>query len=109
MLTGASAFRALVSRENLACSAQNDPSPNFFPQRHRIFTSGGWDRTDTNPVDFQWLAGSVSARASGDVLEVGPLEAPDRLTLARVAAAWPRLHGSLKAAILAIVEAGERE
>jgi hypothetical protein len=30
MMTGASAFRALVSRENHACPAQNDPGPNFF-------------------------------------------------------------------------------
>ena len=37
-MTGASAFRALVSRENPSCPAQNDPSPNFSPQGHRIFT-----------------------------------------------------------------------
>jgi hypothetical protein len=33
----------------------------------------------------------------------------DRRLLARVVEVWPRLHGSLKLAILAIVDAGERD
>ncbi len=73
-----------------------------------IYGSGGRDRTDPNTIDFQWVAGLVSARASGEAFEVGHLAPPDRLLLARVVDAWPRLHGSLKLAILAIVEAQEK-
>jgi len=69
--------------------------------------SGGWDRTYGSGSDFQLVAGAVSAIVSGEVFEVGHIPAPDRRLLARVVAAWPELNGSLRMAILAIVEGSE--
>jgi hypothetical protein len=66
--------------------------------------SGGWDRTYGNGIDFQSVAAPVSAIVSGEVFEVGHIPPPERRLLARVVEAWPELNGSLRMAILAIVE-----
>ena len=61
------------------------------------------------------MAPAVGIEPTASALSINELEhlhslldSPDFRLLLRVAAAWPRLHGSLKLAILAIVDAEER-
>lgn len=65
-------------------------------------------RTFWNPAEAESVTGPVSARASGDVFEVGHIPTPDRALLARVVDSWPRLPDPLKLAILAITDAAPR-
>lgn len=66
--------------------------------------SGGWDRTNALRIDYQRVSEPVSAIVSGAPPGWNELPEADRTLLGRVIQSWATLNGSLKLAVLAIVD-----